>query len=158
MKKTRRRTAAAGLCSGVLLLWAGSGWADPAIPVDLVQVGQSFVTTTKIRRGDSIRILVKQKGNGLPDDLVVSSYTPAQTRLTRVSEAGAELKRWRKQDVETGQVLVYTVEESAHLGVGIDGSTNSRQEVVRRGDHFEMTFFSITERWILEVKFTTPEF
>ncbi|MBU1693330.1 MAG: hypothetical protein KKC51_05135 [Verrucomicrobia bacterium] len=158
MKKALHKIAGVVLGPVCLLLWAGSGWADSAVPVDLVQVGKSFVTTMKIRRGDSVRILVKQKGDGLPDAIVISSYTPAQARLTRVAEAGVELKRWLKQDVETGQVLVYTVEESANIGVGIDGSTNSRQDVVRVGDHFEITFSSITERWILEVKFTTPEF
>ena len=152
--------------TGLLLsLWVGSGlvsmrfaWADTPVPVELVQVGKSYVTTAKIRKGDSVRIRVAQKGDGLPDAIVVSSFTLAQTRLTREPEAGAELKRWPKQEVEPGQVLVYTLEESAHVGVAIDGSTNSRQNVVRRGDHFEMTFSSITERWILEVKFSTPDF
>lgn len=134
--------------------------ARPETPaeIQLVRIGRGFATTTELRPGDAVRIRVKEKGNGMKDAVVLSAFTPAQIKLTRGSEAGVELKRWAKQDVEAGQVLVYTVEEPAHVGLELQGSTNSRMEVARRGDFFEMTFSSITERWVLEVKFTTLEF
>ena len=136
-----------------------TAWPDkPMQNVNLVRIGRGFATTTKLRVGDILRIRVKEKGDGLQDAIVISSFTPAQIRLTRGSDAGAELKRWSKAEVEVGQVLVYTVEEPAHIGLELQGSTNSRLEVVRKEDHFEMTFSSITEKWVLEVKFTEPEF
>jgi hypothetical protein len=150
-----QRYAAMGIVIiGVLRPASGEVVKDVA----LVQIGRGFATTTELRPGDTVRIRVKEKGNGMKDAIALSAFTPAQIKLTRGSEAGVELKRWAKAEVEAGQVLVYTVEEPAHIGLELQGSTNSRMEVVRRGDFFEMTFSSITERWVLEVKFTSPEF
>lgn len=141
-----------------LLCSAGAVFPDAVRDVQLVRIGRGFATTTELRPGDAVRIRVKEKGNGMKDAVVLSAFTPAQIKLTRGPEAGAELKRWSKAEVEAGQVLVYTVEAPAHVGLELQGSTNSRMEVARRGDVFEMTFSSITERWVLEVKFTAPEF
>ncbi|HOW96906.1 MAG TPA: hypothetical protein P5567_13330 [Kiritimatiellia bacterium] len=147
------------ILASVILLWsAARARPEPPADVQLVQIGRGFATTAERRPGDAVRIRVKEKGDGMKDAIVLSRFTPAQVKLTRGSEAGVELKRWPKAEVEAGQVLVYTLEEAAHIGVELQGSTNSRMEAVRRGDSFELTFTSITERWVLEVKFTSPEF
>ena len=152
------KTAVRWVLLAGLFVCAGVARADPALSADLVQVGKSYVTAAKIRAGDSVRVRVREKGDGMQDAIVIAAFTPAQARLTREPEAGVELQRWGKQEVEPGQVLVYTLKEAAHVGVGLAGSSNSRQAVVRRADYFELRFWSITERWVLEVRFTTPDF
>jgi hypothetical protein len=125
--------------------------------IELVEVGKSFVTTEKLKEGDEVRIRVKKMGDGLGDMIFVSQFSPSQVRFMFESTKGLSLKEWAKNDIEEGQVLIYTVEEPAHVGVGM-GNTYTRNKAQRKGDHFEMTFSSVLHTWVLEVKFAKPEF
>lgn len=131
---------------------------DEEQPIQLVQVGQYFVTTVKLKEGDEVRIRVKQKGDGIGDRVVLAGFTPAQVRFTFESNEGMVLEEWEKRDLEEGRVLVYEVEETTHIGVGIAGTRYNRCSAKRDGDVFEMTFSNIHYTWELEVKFVEPEF
>lgn len=146
------------LLAMLLLLALAARAGDQGEDLQIVKIGNNFATTTPLLEGDEVRIRVRRKGDNIGDTIVLAGFSETQVKYPIGSNRGVPLKTWSKQDIEENQVLTYTLEEPAYVGIGMGGNTYTRSDAVRKGDHFEMTFSSVLHQWVLEVKFVKPEF
>jgi hypothetical protein len=144
-----------------LLAIAPSSHSQPSTPphIQLTTIGRYAVTTTRVPANTEVRIRVSQKADFTNCGIVLVALKEDEVKGKLSMGQKLILAAWSPKEVATQPVMICTVPQTLHVGVGLQGFLVNPSNITTTEDgYYRVSFSTFSETMTLEIRFVEPEF